>query len=413
MVKVVIAAYACSPSWGSEQGIGWNWSIEIAKFCEVFVITEGEFRDEIEKALPLLEQRDNIHFIYNNVSDKVRRMCWNQGDWRFYYYYRQWQKKTLEIAKQICKTHHIDIVHQLTMQGFREPGLLWKLKEQKFVWGPVGGFGYMPLSFMKEAPFRVKVFRLIKNVANYLQFKYQPNVQSAFKRADAIIAATNESQTMIERAFHKKVTMLNDTGCDDKVKVALEKNERVDGDTFHIIWVGKFDFRKMLGPALRTIAELKHLNIKFHIVGTGDEAKYKCQADSLNISDICEWHGQVAHEKVNEMMQKADLFFFSSIMEATSTVVMEAIQNHLPIICFDTCGFGSVVNEKIGIKIPLTTPDEAVKNFSKAIKTLYLDRSLLKTMSDNCEEAKKDFTWASKAHTVYQIYQKVLRGKES
>lgn len=411
-MKVVIAAYACSPSWGSEQGIGWNWSIEIAKYCEVYVITEGEFRDEIEKALPFLEQKDNIHFIYNNVSDKVRRMCWNQGDWRFYYYYRQWQKKTFEIARQICKTQQIDIVHQLTMQGFREPGLLWKLKEQKFVWGPVGGFGYMPLSFMKEAPLRMKAFRLIKNVANYLQFKLQPNVQRAFKRADAIIAATYESQTMIEKAFHKKVTMINDTGCNDKVVVKAEKEVR-DDDTFHIIWVGKFDYRKMLGLALKTIAELKHLNIKFHIVGTGDEAKYKRLASGLKISNICEWHGQVAHENVNEMMQKADLFFFSSILEATSTVVMEAIQNHLPIVCFDACGFGSVVNDKIGIKIPLTTPSEAVVDFSKAIKTLYSDRSRLESMSENCEEVKKGFTWASKAQAVYQIYQQVMSRNES
>ncbi len=45
------------------------------------------------------------------------------------------------------------------------------------------------------------------------------------------------------------------------------------------------------------------------------------------------------HEEINSIMQESDLFFFTSIMDATSTVVMEAIQNRLPVVCFDTCGF--------------------------------------------------------------------------
>ena len=26
---------------------------------------------------------------YNPVSKEIRKMCWNQGDWRFYKYYRE------------------------------------------------------------------------------------------------------------------------------------------------------------------------------------------------------------------------------------------------------------------------------------------------------------------------------------
>ena len=65
-------------------------------------------------------------------------MCWNQGDWRFYKYYKEWQWKTYVIAKEIIQQHHIDIVHQLNMIGFREPGYLWKLGIP-YLWGPIGG----------------------------------------------------------------------------------------------------------------------------------------------------------------------------------------------------------------------------------------------------------------------------------
>lgn len=90
MLNILINAYAVAPNWGSEQGMGWNWIINIAKYCKCYVITEGEWRKEIEEALLELPQKDNIKFYYNPVSEKVRKMCWNQGDWRFYYYYHKW-----------------------------------------------------------------------------------------------------------------------------------------------------------------------------------------------------------------------------------------------------------------------------------------------------------------------------------
>ena len=137
MFSILINAYACSPNMGSEPGMAWNWCVNLAKHCELHIITEGEFRDKIEAVLPTLPQGKNMHFYYNPVSDEIRRMCWNQGDWRFYKHYRKWQWKTYLMAKEIIKQHDIDIVHQLNMIGFREPGYLWKIEDKPFVWGPV------------------------------------------------------------------------------------------------------------------------------------------------------------------------------------------------------------------------------------------------------------------------------------
>ena len=48
MLKILINAYACSPNMGSEPGMAWNWCSNLAKYCELFIITEEEFRDKIE-----------------------------------------------------------------------------------------------------------------------------------------------------------------------------------------------------------------------------------------------------------------------------------------------------------------------------------------------------------------------------
>ena len=139
MLSILVNAYACSPNMGSEPGMAWNWCINLANHCELYIITEGEFKGKIEAVLPTLPQGKNMHFYYNPVSDEIRKMCWNQGDWRFYKYYKEWQWKTYEMAKDIIAKHKIDIVHQLNMIGFREPGYLWKIEEKPFVWGPIGG----------------------------------------------------------------------------------------------------------------------------------------------------------------------------------------------------------------------------------------------------------------------------------
>lgn len=95
MLNVLVNAYAVSPAWGSEPGMGWNWVVNLAQYCNVFVITEGEWRTEIEETVEKLPQRGNLHFYFNPVSERVRRMCWNQGDWRFYWHYRKWQNARL------------------------------------------------------------------------------------------------------------------------------------------------------------------------------------------------------------------------------------------------------------------------------------------------------------------------------
>lgn len=54
MLKILINAYACSPNMGSEPGMAWNWVSNLAKFCELYVITEGEFWEKIEEVVPKL-----------------------------------------------------------------------------------------------------------------------------------------------------------------------------------------------------------------------------------------------------------------------------------------------------------------------------------------------------------------------
>ena len=406
MLKVLVNAYACSPNMGSEPGMAWNWCVNLAKHCELFIITEEEFRDKIEAVFPTLPQGKNMHFYFNPVTPEVRKMCWNQGDWRFYWHYRQWQKRTLKLAKEICEKEKIDIIHQLNMIGYREPGLLWKIDGFKYIWGPVGGIETMPVAYLKEAGLKSWAFNILKNVINILQYKYQPNVHKAFRKADALIAATRGCQQIMQQYYKGEVQLINETGC---YPVEFVKKGVASNDQFNLMWCGKLDFRKRLDLAIKAVAELRNLNVKLHVAGSGDIEKYKTLAKTLDIEDKVVFYGQVNHEDINGLMQSSDVFLFTSIMDATSTVVVEALQNQLPVVCFDTCGFGTVVDETIGIKIPLSTPKQSVKDYANALRTLYNDRELLAEKSQNCRERMKLFDWDYKAKMMVDIYNKILR----
>lgn len=411
-LSILINAYACSPNMGSEPGMAWNWCVNLANHCELHIITEGEFKEKIEAVLPNLPQGKNMHFYYNPVSDKIRKMCWNQGDWRFYYYYQKWQKTTYEIAKKIIEDKNISIIHQLNMVGFREPGYLWKINKP-FIWGPIAGIGSIPFSFLKDIKLKKRIILQLKDVITNIQLHHSPRVKSALQKAYCVMTVAPEAQKKIYQ-YHKVNTILvNETGCFGKTEV---NRTNATNNTFKILWVGRFIYTKQLKMALDVVQKVSaKCNISFHIIGQAlakeKTEEYKEYAKLLGIDNICIWHGQVANEDVLKIMQESDLFFFTSIFEATSTVILEAITNQLPILCFDTCGFGPLIDKSIGIKIKLNNYKQAVEDFSLKLEKLYHNRELLSQMSLNCIKHKERLSWENKAKQMVKLYDKCLENE--
>ncbi len=406
VINVLINAYACSPGMGSEPGMAWNWCVYLAKHCKLHIITEGEFKDKIEEFLPLIPYNENLKFYYLPVSENVRKMCWNQGDWRFYLHYGAWQKRALRLALEVMQTNRIDVVHQLNMIGFREPGFLWQIPNVPFVWGPINAKEGVSLKYLAGAGIRNLLFIGLKNMITRLQLAYSPRVKRAVDRAAFIVAASTDSANAIKK-FHKRVPVLiNEAGCE--VSTFDNNLREFYNSTLNVLWIGRFILTKQLILAFETIKVLKKLDIKLHIVGgsTSEEEEWKQRAFKLGISEKLVWYGKVPREHVQLLMLKNHLLFFSSIAEGTPHAVLEAINAHLPVLCFETCGQGDVVTSDVGIKIPLNTPKESVRLFSEKLSFLYHNRNVLIRMSANCIERKKVLTWDSKGELMLGLYNK-------
>ena len=87
-------------------------------------------------------------------------------------------------------------------------------------------------------------------------------------------------------------------------------------------------------------------------------------------------------------------------------VVLEAIANNLPVVCFDTCGQVDAVNDKVGRKVPLSSPSQSARDFAKLLNELEKDRSLLRLLSENCKERQMELSWEEKAKVMVVWYKK-------
>ena len=199
---------------------------------------------------------------------------------------------------------------------------------------------------------------------------------------------------------------------DYKKTIVFRRKTSKSDEPFKIIWIGKFDFRKQLPIAIKSITAMNQRNVELHICGTGnDDAvnEMKRMAEICGIASKCHWHGNVSHDKILKMMASSDLMFFTSIMEATSTVVLEAITVGLPILCFNTCGFGPIVKDFAGITVELSNPYKSVQDFAHELSLLYQNRAVLNDISTRMLEKRQELTWEAKAKKLVRHYEEILK----
>jgi glycosyltransferase involved in cell wall biosynthesis len=387
--------------------MGWGWVHALSKYHDLWVITEkDEFQADIEKELKNKpELRDAIHFYY---ISRERHHIWEKI-WppSYYWSYRKWQKEAYTLACSLHREIGFDLVHQLNMTGYREPGYLWKLP-LPFIWGPIGGFMQMPWSFMSVLGWRSTVFYSARNIINSFQMRFSARVRKAINKANALIAATKEDKIAIKKIFNKESTLINETGV--SLLQAKQSQPQYKKDrALKLCWCGLIIGRKALPLALHAISRLqKELCIEMDIIGDGPEQKRNAiMAKKLGIDSVIRWHGWISHKMAQQIISQSDMMLFTSLQEGTPHVILEALSFGVPVICHDICGFGTVVDETCGIKIPTVNPQKSIEGFTGAIRKLANNPALLNELSNDAFKKASGLTWEHKIDAVRTLYNKI------
>jgi glycosyltransferase involved in cell wall biosynthesis len=427
-LKVLIIAHEFSPTKGSESAVGWNLATRLSKYHDVtvFYASGSQFRnnsyveviDNYFKSSPPIPGFRCINIDKPLMSKIIARLNYFFRKLTpiglpilYYLGYKYWQISVLKRGRELHRTENFDIVHQLTQITFREPGYMWKLGIL-FFWGPTGGTASFPKPFRKDISTVSKILTRIRSFSNYYQFHFVPRILKANKRASVIYAFSKKDAEKLRKRARGQVKIMTDVGT--YARPAVSDSFANDENFLKGMWCGRLSDFKAPAILLKALAasELTRKKIKFTIIGTGAlEQSMVDLAKRLRLENIV-WIKEVEHSMVFELMAKADFFVHTSIQEATSSVITEALTMGLPVICHDAFGMSIAINDTCGIKIPFVSPEVSVSGFHDAMERLLLNSSLLKELKRGAYKRSTEISWDAMAETIANDYMTIVNKKD-
>ena len=411
-LKVLVSAYACNPYRGSEHGVGWGWVTMIAKHHEVWVLTAEFQRKDIEQELTRSpELSRGLHFCFvpakpwfyhpskrwERIENSALKPIMNLVD-------SLWLRAAYKSALELSREVDFDLAHQLTWVGFRFPGHLWRMG-LPFVWGPIGGLENTPWRLLPLLGVKGALYYGARNTINSLQKTLSVGPRRAFRRAKAgIIAATAGIQAEIERCYGEPSTVICEIG--PPPGVAEIFTSRKEGEALRIVWSGLHLPGKALPLLLRGLQFLSpEVNWQLDVLGQGPcTASWRAFAAKLSIADKCRWHGWLARDEALTVVHKGHLFAITSLKDLTSTVLLEALAQGVPVVALDHCGFSNVIDETCGFKVAVTTADQISRSFAGTIEKVWRDEAGRRKLAQGALQRTRVFSWEHKGESLDRVY---------
>ncbi|MGA2433895.1 MAG: glycosyltransferase family 4 protein, partial [Bryobacteraceae bacterium] len=320
-----------------------------------------------------------------------------------YTYKHQWQCAALEAAKSLHEQIHFDLVHQLTYVSFRVPGYLWQL-DVPFVWGPIGGLEQTTWRLIPALGVRGAVHFGARNFLNDIDRRFASLPKLAFQKAEGgIIAATEGIRREIKRFYGCDSTVISEIGIPPLTRDAPVRREAAE--PLRLLWCGEHRPRKALPFLLEALGALPaDLDWRLDILGEGPCTRaWRRIAASQGVDGRCQWLGQLPRAEALRLMQRAHALMVTSVYDLTSTVLVEALANGLPVVCPDHCGFRDAITPECGVKVPATSPRELVKGLRDAI-VQFADENFRFRLAQGAVARSAGYAWEKKAEMVNAIY---------
>jgi glycosyltransferase involved in cell wall biosynthesis len=196
-------------------------------------------------------------------------------------------------------------------------------------------------SFISNLPNR---YLLLKIIFIFFMPYYYLVERNYLKNADCIVTITQKTKKFIQKYYIKKFdNVIIRNGLDNSKRILRKYDEPKTA-----IIVGAATYPKGLDIAIESIVKFNSAKdkesdkINLRIIGFWDFEKYfKDKKESKYIQHI----GQVEHKDMNEQYSQADFMLFPSRSEEfASLVVLEALQNGLPVVVSNECNINEMDN---------------------------------------------------------------------
>lgn len=403
-LRLLISAYGCSPGRGSEPGVGWNWSVELARVHEVWVLTPERERSAIETYsgddLPR-----TLHFIHCDLPSWIRpRSPGTTLDYALHYHL--WQIWAYFIARKLHKQHSFDVVHHLTLGAHWKPSLL-SLLPVPFIWGPLGGGEDLPPSFGSFLTWKGRAFELCRRLVRTLG-EMDPLVRLTARRAALALAKTEDTAKRLRALKCRNVRVFSEAGLPQSELRRLNSFPLADDGPIRFLSLGRLLHWKGFEIGLRAFAKV-HREVPgatFCIVGKGPERqRLERIAHTLGIAGKVQFCGALPREKALEKLSDCTVLVHPSLHDSGGWVCVEAMAAGRPVICLDLGGPGTQVTDEVGFKIPAHSPEQCIEAVAQAMRLVANDRRLVQRMGAAARRyVNQQYAYDVRALAVTEFY---------
>jgi glycosyltransferase involved in cell wall biosynthesis len=395
---VLISAFACDPSMGSEPYVGWNWLKQILTVSDgnVVLLTRRMHERPVHEALePTSRARlDIVAFDLPGCAGMAHHHSLMKP------YYVFWQVAALFVVLVYQLRHRsLAVIQQCTYNVVDMPGLLWLVPGTRFIWGPVGG-GQIPPAWAKPLYGRGWIKQRWRTLMKRT-LRFNPYICLASYCSSSILVANQDTLEMLPRFAHRKCIKTLETAVSG---VTASPAAQEPKESFTLLWVGRLEPRKALKLLLDAIAQIKadqpqaYERLRIKVLGTGPDAqKTRVEVAALGLAGKVELLGALPFAEVQPLYEGADLFVFTSVQDTSGNVLLESLASGLPAIALNHQGPREILQNGGGRLIDAHSYNEAVREFARAILELMDAPQLLRAYAQaGLENIQKHCLWEQK-----------------
>ena len=406
---ILVTAYAINPYKGSEDGMGWNFVNQIARFNKVIAVTRKNNRPHIENYMrehpentPLYE---NISFRYFDMPKWM--LFWKKGPLLSLIYYYAWQ---FFLACSLrMKKLDFDIAHNLNFHNDWTPSFLWMLGKP-FVWGPAGHHPRIPKEYLQPVYGRKEFFkdRFLWAIKKY--FWHADIFLFITKRKAKKVLCMNSQPAKTLKLQHDKFEIVPSVASEN-----VDVQRKNKSGQFVVLSVGRFVPLKGFDLTVKAFAGFyKNLpaeerkNTKLLLVGRGPYLGFlKKMIAEENITDAAEIIEWIPREEVKHIYASADVFLFPS-HEGAGMVVAEAMSYGLPVVCLDNCGPGEFLHPDSTLRAEYRNYQDTILSLTEKLYSLKHNRELYDHEQQlSLLRFNQFLTWDKRGETFRKIYNSV------
>lgn len=407
-MNILYVSYSCSPYAGSEDRIGWSVPLESARSNRVHVITKEEQREPIERYLST-HPLDAVSFHYVDIPNGYKRL------FRGPLYSGRlmvWNRRALAVARRICSSEGIDLIHQVAPVEFRAIGDYGSIGSAKFVCGPVGGAEYIPQGLEDYARGH-RAEELVRRVANALS-RWRLATSGVMGRLDHLLFANRETRAYLDGlcgSQDDRPYAEIGVGEHELAEQGPARGRRTGDKGCTILVAGRLVYRKGHEFLLDALAGLpSDVTFSCRIVGDGpclEGLARRCEGDA-RLRDRVVLAGSASFEEMVGEYRRADVLVMPSLRETTGSVVLEAMAHGLPVVTIDRFGGAEMVDGEVGWLYSGTDRDSYLRSLREVLTEVIGSPDQRARRGSNARARSERYTWKAKLAHYQAIYDRLL-----